>query len=50
MGKDADEVGELLLKVICPLVNRLNAYGLLLNRDYRTVWLLLLENSLDVFF
>ncbi|XP_019245999.1 PREDICTED: uncharacterized protein LOC109225698 [Nicotiana attenuata] len=37
MGKDADEVGELLLKVICPLVNRLNAYGLLLNRDYRTL-------------
>ncbi|KAK4341008.1 hypothetical protein RND71_039509 [Anisodus tanguticus] len=36
MGQEAVEVGELLFEVIDPLVTRLRAYGLAVNRDPRT--------------
>ncbi|KAJ8531144.1 hypothetical protein K7X08_025875 [Anisodus acutangulus] len=37
MGQEAVEVGELLFEVIDPLVTRLRAYGLAVNRDPRTL-------------
>ncbi|MCE3051910.1 hypothetical protein HAX54_051179, partial [Datura stramonium] len=37
MGQDAIEVGELLFEVMDPLVTRLRAYGLPVNRDRRTL-------------
>ncbi|XP_027768882.1 DEAD-box ATP-dependent RNA helicase FANCM isoform X2 [Solanum pennellii] len=37
MGQDAVEVGELLFEVMDPLASRLRAYGLQVNRDYRTL-------------
>ncbi|KAK6775748.1 hypothetical protein RDI58_026749 [Solanum bulbocastanum] len=37
MGQDAVEVGELLFEVMDPLASRLCAYGLQVNRDYRTL-------------
>lgn len=37
MGQDAVEVGELLFEVMDPLVTRLHAYGLQVNRDCRTL-------------
>lgn len=43
MGQDAVEVGELLFEVMDPLASRLRAYGLQVNRDYRTVRLLYLK-------
>lgn len=43
MGQDAVEVGELLFEVMDPLSTRLRAYGLQVNRDCRTVWLLYLK-------
>ncbi|CAN4081441.1 unnamed protein product [Withania somnifera] len=37
MGQDAVEVGELLFEVMDPLVTRLRAYGLQVNRDCQTL-------------